>query len=316
MKLVNMVPVLERGTYKLVSTVDELEIRINEATLRVLQRMAVKSLEELEGVELTLYQKLKDKQRITDGRCQLRLRGTYGLHSVGVEVTDACNLRCRHCYLGEKANLFLKHDAYERAVDDAVELGVHGVMFTGGEPLLDKRLFDKIRYARERDCKTSLVTNGTFITAEHARTFARLHIEAIAVTLNGFKKEHEGLYGPNTYERALRGLKHLIAAGNHVFVNFNIYKGNQHVLPEFEKFCRSLGVKGINVSHVKPVEWGAEMREEIVKETPRCCGKGGRELVTIKADGRVVPCVFLNEQTMGNIYEERFKEIYLRCNGG
>ena len=312
MKLVDTVPVIEGGQYKLVGTTDGYEVSINGATWDVLRGMGKKSPGQLDERERFLNRMLGEKGRMQEGCSEMRLRGTEGLYVLGVETTDACNLRCKHCYLGEKAKLFLRQDAYESSVDDAVELGAYAVALTGGEALLDRSLFDKIKYARDRDCKVSLVTNATLIKEEHAKRFASLGMESMAVSLNGPKKEHEGLYGVDTYEPALRGLMYLIEAGNKTFVNFNVYEGNVHAIPEFEMFCKSIGVAGLNVSHIKPVGWGENMKNEIVQEGPRCCGKGGKEQVVIKADGRVVPCVFLNEQTMGSVYNERFGDIYRR----
>ncbi|QQG40070.1 MAG: radical SAM protein [Candidatus Aenigmatarchaeota archaeon] len=312
MKLVDIVPVLEDNQYKLKSTVDAYEVLINEATWRRLRAMGTKPLDRLKADDYLLHLMLSERGHMAEGVSEPVLRGTEGLHVVGIETTDMCNLQCEHCYLGPKKNKTLSREAFRRVVDGAYELGASAISVTGGEPKLDPELFEKMAYARSRDFKVTMVTNATLWTREDAKTLRDLRLEAVAVSLNGPKKEHEAIYGEGQYERTVERMKWLIEEGNNVYVNFNIYDGNAHVLPEFEKFCRELGVKGMNVGHIKPIGWGANMKDRIVEETPVCCGRGGKEQIFVKADGRVIPCGFLDDQTMGNVYAEGLPAIYRR----
>lgn len=312
MRMVNTVPAIVGGQRFLIGTTDAYARPIDESAWQTLREMGPKILGDLGGRERGVYDTLRAEGRMADEPGVMRLRGTEGLCGVTIESTDACNLRCKHCYLGEKASRTLGRDAYEGVVDDTWELGAYGIAFTGGEVMLDEDIFERIRYAREKDFKVSVTTNATMIGEDDARQFASLGTETVAVTLNGFKDEHEALYGKGTYEPALRGVKRLLAAGNNVRINFNLYKGNQHVLPAFREFCRGLGVKSVSAAPIKAVGWGKNMKDEMVSEPQLCCGKGGKEKIVVKADGRVVPCVFLDGQVMGNVYDEHLKDIYRR----
>ena len=55
-----------------------------------------------------------------------------------LHLTDACNLRCRYCYV-RQSNHYMTLDTAKAVVDLAAEdPGHHGLIFFGGEPLLQR----------------------------------------------------------------------------------------------------------------------------------------------------------------------------------
>lgn len=59
-----------------------------------------------------------------------------------MDPTSACNLRCKGCWAaeyGHNSNLTL--DEMRKVVRESKALGTHFYMFTGGEPLIRKRIF-------------------------------------------------------------------------------------------------------------------------------------------------------------------------------
>lgn len=85
---------------------------------------------------------------------------------VFVEVTDACNYSCQHCYLGELPK-FAKENArlpnMLRALDNVRAMAINEVRFTGGEPLLAPSLSPLIEYCRARKLRYTIVSNGSGI---------------------------------------------------------------------------------------------------------------------------------------------------------
>ena len=66
-----------------------------------------------------------------------------------LHLTDACNLRCRYCYV-RQSNHYMTLDTAKAVVDLAAEdPGHHGLIFFGGEPLLQRQLiYDTVAYAQ------------------------------------------------------------------------------------------------------------------------------------------------------------------------
>ena len=87
-------------------------------------------------------------------------------------ITSHCNLKCVHCYNDSGANVKSNEATTPEAkavLDDIAEFGVPSVLFSGGEPLTRKDLFELIPYAVDKGLRTVISTNGTLITAEKAK---------------------------------------------------------------------------------------------------------------------------------------------------
>jgi len=83
------------------------------------------------------------------------------------ELTYRCNLQCPYCYnpldLGRPKDE-LDGDAWLSAIDQACDLGVVQIGFSGGEPTLRPReLIAMTERATQRGAYTNLITQGTFL---------------------------------------------------------------------------------------------------------------------------------------------------------
>ncbi len=155
-----------------------------------------------------------------------------GVTQCTLEVTQACNLRCRYCiYSGgythqrthgvsrmawttAKAAVDLFAARNQRYLGDFVTLG-----FYGGEPLLEFRLIrDIMEYAKSipvlasHDLCFALTTNATLLTEEMVPYFERNNV-SLLVSLDGPKEmhDHNRVYpdGSGSYGRVLRNI-HLL----------------------------------------------------------------------------------------------------------
>ena len=90
-------------------------------------------------------------------RCVLHSRPVY----LKVETTDCCNLKCVHCHDGSvpRHNGFLDFELYTRLLDTLAPTLLEVSLYDQGEPLLDPRIVEYIRYAAERNVGTVVSTN-------------------------------------------------------------------------------------------------------------------------------------------------------------
>ncbi|RLF05777.1 MAG: radical SAM protein [Thermoprotei archaeon] len=129
--------------------------------------------------------------------------------------TAKCNLACRHCYVRTRFARIpeLKLGEKLRVIEEAGELGVEYIGFSGGEPLMHAHFPAMIRQCREVGVAVSVVTNGTVITENIARLLAR-HEAWVTVSVDGGgRKAHEALRGRGTWDRVMRGIALLREAG-------------------------------------------------------------------------------------------------------
>ncbi len=82
--------------------------------------------------------------------------------AASLEVTDRCNVRCVHCYLGdERAAPILRADAWFDIVDKLEAAGVIWLQLTGGEPLAHPDFQEIYAYAWDHGFVLTVLTNGT-----------------------------------------------------------------------------------------------------------------------------------------------------------
>jgi MoaA/NifB/PqqE/SkfB family radical SAM enzyme len=95
---------------------------------------------------------------------------TYPLF-ISIMVTHRCNLQCSFCIV-RKATLFSADDwknkeltveRCEKILSLDVAKKAIGIVFTGGEPLLNRNMPELIRMCRERKYLVGIITNGTYL---------------------------------------------------------------------------------------------------------------------------------------------------------
>ncbi len=133
-----------------------------------------------------------------------------------------CNLECRHCFIScsphNHAFGFLNLETVRRVLDESVSLGVKEYYFTGGEPFLNPDMVSILELTL-RYGPATVLTNGTVFKEDWLR---RLHQAETAspyslefrVSIDGYTAaDNDPIRGPGTFERALRGVRQLVAHG-------------------------------------------------------------------------------------------------------
>jgi sulfatase maturation enzyme AslB (radical SAM superfamily) len=133
-----------------------------------------------------------------------------------------CNLTCRHCFISCSPHNhtfgFLDLDTVRRVLDESVALGVKEYYFTGGEPFLNRDM-TAILELTLRYGPATVLTNGTVFKDEWLDRLARAEAESpfsleFRVSIDGFTAEtNDPVRGDGTFDRALRGVRQLVAHG-------------------------------------------------------------------------------------------------------
>jgi MoaA/NifB/PqqE/SkfB family radical SAM enzyme len=85
---------------------------------------------------------------------------------VVLEITRACNIRCRGCYKLRREQTKPLDEVY-LDVDVVLEkLPVQTVSIAGAEPTLHPQLCEIVRHLKSRDVATALITNGLVLAPD------------------------------------------------------------------------------------------------------------------------------------------------------
>ncbi len=177
------------------------------------------------------------------------------LRDLRISVTDRCNLRCTYCMPREifgKDFVFLPRDELldfeeiERVARLFVQLGVHKIRLSGGEPLMRhgiERLIEKLAKLTDIDGQPvdiALTTNGVML-AKKAQTLKDAGLSRLTVSLDGLSDETFKRMSDSATSAAtvLDGISSAQAVGlRPVKVNMVVKRGvNEHeVIPLLNHF--------------------------------------------------------------------------------
>jgi radical SAM protein with 4Fe4S-binding SPASM domain len=235
------------------------------------------------------------------------------LRYLELQLLHRCNLSCRHCYLGPPR-------PGEMPLDDALsiagqfeQIGGLRLMISGGEPLLYPRLREFIEETSHLKIRRILLTNGTLVTTENA---SWLRVEEIQFSLDGWRRGHDMLRGPGSFDKTMLGINAVLSAGIPVSIATMIHRGN---IEEFERLKQFTGEIGA-------LQWGVDIlcmagsleenpdivvsHEEAAPLLEYSYGGGyhgssdgfacGRHLMTVMPDGRAVKCGFYEDRHLGD----------------
>jgi radical SAM protein with 4Fe4S-binding SPASM domain len=166
-----------------------------------------------------------------------------------VELTNSCNLSCRHCYIVdhcgcEDPRRELTLSRWERIFDQLSEAGCLWLGISGGEPLVHPEFSDIYRAARERGFLVTLLTNGTLITQRVATELGGLPPYAVEVTIYGASAEtYERVTGHAwAYAACLAGVGRLLEQDIQVVLKSTLSRMNVEDLDQMRGIAERLGL--------------------------------------------------------------------------
>lgn len=245
------------------------------------------------------------------------------LRYLELQITKRCNLRCKHCFVGEWGEVDLPIDKIDRILKDFEEMQGLRLLLTGGEPLLHPQ-FDKINNLLPKLAfRKILFTNGLILTEDWLN---KLKVQEIQISLDGMKEGHESLRGKNTFDRTLSAIKRAITKGFDVSVATVIHKKNLHEFDKLEELIKNMGVREWTVDAltlsgnlkfnqdfwVEPEVAGKIMGKYgfTKEEHPKAEGYGcGAHLLAVLATGEAAFCSFFEATPIGTI-DEGLKKLW------
>ncbi|OPY64327.1 MAG: Antilisterial bacteriocin subtilosin biosynthesis protein AlbA [Syntrophorhabdus sp. PtaU1.Bin050] len=182
-------------------------------------------------------------------------------------MTKRCNLKCVHCYAQAKGEDFHGNELTtaegKRLIDDLAAFGSPVMLFSGGEPVLRDDLPELIDYTVAKGMRAVISTNGTLITEEKARIFAKYSLSYIGVSLDGIGDVNDAFRGvKGAYEKAVIGIRNAKQAGIKVGLRFTINKRNYEEIPKVFDLIEKEGIERVCFYHLVYAGRGSKLVDE------------------------------------------------------
>lgn len=171
-----------------------------------------------------------------------------------------CNLECRHCFISCSPHNhsfgFLDLETVRRALDESVRLGVKEYYFTGGEPFLNRDMVPILELTL-RYGPATVLTNGTVFKEEWLERLAKADADSpysleFRVSIDGFTAaRNDPVRGPGTFDRALHGVRQLVAHGFLPIITVTRTSDDQDDGELFRGFVRLLRDNGYDRPRIK-----------------------------------------------------------------
>jgi len=179
-----------------------------------------------------------------------RLAAEPKIENLAINLTSRCNLRCEFCYYRDSLQAAPQGEITSaeicRFLNDARPLSAKSasLVILGGEPLLEpEKLLAVAAHARKRGLKCLVSTNGTLVTSALAAEARRLGLE-MQVSIDGPDTTiHDAVRGRGSFERAVAGVRALVAARVHTIISMVCHQQIAGRLNEFFSLAANLGVQ-------------------------------------------------------------------------
>ncbi|AFV11735.1 radical SAM domain-containing protein [Thermacetogenium phaeum DSM 12270] len=189
---------------------------------------------------------------------------------VSWNTTNACNLRCPHCYrdAGQKAPQELTTAEGCELIEEVWRSGFRIMVFSGGEPLLRPDLFDLIDRARSRGLRPVLGTNGTLITREVARDLKKAGAAAVGISIDSIDREkHDRFRGVDgAWEATMEGIENCRAEGLPFQIHSTVFPWNYGEITDVTSLALQVGAHGHHVFFFVPTGRGRGNEESVAAE--------------------------------------------------
>ncbi len=202
-----------------------------------------------------------------------------------------CNLNCVHCYSDSCEKSYdneLTTDEAKGMIRDLKEFNVPVLLFSGGEPLMRKDLFELNAYARGLGLRTVISTNGTLITPEVARKIKDTGFEYIGVSLDGIGMNNDRFRGKiGAFDAALAGIRDLVAVGQKAGLRFTITGENYSDMTRLFDLVEKEEVDRICFYHLAYSGRGSDLKSNdlVHKDTRRAIDDIYNWVVSLKKRG-------------------------------
>ena len=271
----------------------------------------------------------------------------FGERELGVrraffEITNQCNMLCKHCMnnSGENSKRELKKEEIKQLLDELKLYQIQHLYISGGEPLLYYAIDEVLEYAYQLGIKIVLATNGIEIK-KHLPTIKK-YVDAVSVSLDGIGETHDRFRGViGAYDKLVNALDILQSESIVTKMSTIIWKGNMNQISEIVSLAKKKGVVKLNLNMIVPegrakdnsdiiippdkypnlyskVEELIELnnndaftvdmkRRSIIDANSKPC-PGGKTMFHINAIGKVAPCSWLSKIDGSNDFSEMWEK--------
>ena len=250
-------------------------------------------------------------QSVTEGKPSRELNGSIAIWN----FTNRCNLKCLHCY--SRADLdsedVLTTEAIMETLPKLKANGVKFIIFSGGEPLTRKDIYDIAERCRELGIITYLSTNGLYTKKSNAQKILDT-FDYVGISIDGREETHDAFRGlKGAFRESMKAVDLLNSYGQKkVGIRFTLTKDTYDDLPFIFELAEAHAIPKVYISHLV---YSGRGLDNLAMDLTRDQRREAVDFILDKAfeyhdSGRQIEVVTGNMEMDAIVFLERFAARY------
>ena len=247
---------------------------------------------------------------------------------IEIETVNACNARCPMCTIDDwqRNAPTMKEPLFRRIADDILQHTdeVKRVsLYRDGEPLLDKRLPDRVAVLKQGGVKqVSISSNVSLLDEDRSRALLEAGLDVIIMSIDSLKKEvFENIRVRLDFDEVLANAKRFIRLrdeinpGTRIWMRMIRQEENKDEWPHYHRFWSELMAPTDRIYHHNIFNWGGQLDRFAPIDTsyePNLPCVALWSLLVIFGNGDVPLCNvdYNNKYPTGSILEHSIEELW------
>lgn len=266
--------------------------------------------------------------------------------SISFEPTTSCNLRCPECPSGlrefTRPTGMLEKSFFEQTIDDIYKDLLYLIFYFQGEPYLNPKFLDMVKYANQKGIYTATSTNAHYLTSEKAKQTVESGLDRLIISIDGTTQDVYQQYRVGgKLDKVIEGAKNIVhwkkqlnSKTPFIFFQFLVVKPNEHQIEEIKKLGKEIGVDQVRFKTAQVYDFENDPNQLIptINKYSRYKKDSNGKMASksslknscwrlwsgnvITWDGLVVPCCFDKDamHQLGNLKNQSFASIWQNDN--
>ena len=266
------------------------------------------------------------------------------LRTIHIEIANACNERCTHCYIpNERKNNMIDSALFYRIIEEGWKMNIIHITLSGGEPLLHKDILGFLKKCRELELSVNILSNLTLLTGDIVSEMKKNSLLSVQASLYSMDAAvHDSITKLNgSFEKTKAGILRLCDENIPVQISCPIIKQNKDTYVDvlhwgwdhniavatepviFAAYDHSgcnlanrLSIEEVDdVLTVQMQEGYAESLHKIAMDRESLTGNDPicsvcRYSFCVMASGKVFPCAGWQNNVIGDLNRQTVQEIW------
>lgn len=238
-----------------------------------------------------------------------------------LEATGKCNLFCPMCprELVHFEPVDIPMPLFQKVIDEARDYLEFTVPYGAGEPMLNPRIFEMIKFCRARKIRIGLSTNGTMNNADRNRKILESGLDYIIFAFDGATKEsyekyRKGAQFEETRDKILEFLRMKQETSSTIFTIIQMVRLKDNA-DEVDAFRKMWDIPGVDQVRIKEDELQFDgvgiPRPQVAAKRRNPCHYLWQGPVYVHHDGNVFPCCYMwRGEPLGNANQQPVAAIW------